>query len=132
METFEQHYKTMMDAIRTYVPNTDLEKVERAVQYAFEKHRDQKRKDGSPYIIHPLAVAEIVAEIGLDTDSILGALLHDCIEDTDSNHDEIARMFGDTVADLVDGVTKLTRVEYSTLEEQQMENLRNIYYRNKV
>ena len=127
METFQEHYDAMVKAIRQYTPNVDMALVDKAVEYAQNKHRDQKRKDGSPYSIHPLSVAEIVAEIGLDTDSILGALLHDCIEDTDSNHDEIARLFGDTVADLVDGVTKLTRVEYSTLEEQQMENLRKMF-----
>ncbi|MBQ1679058.1 MAG: bifunctional (p)ppGpp synthetase/guanosine-3',5'-bis(diphosphate) 3'-pyrophosphohydrolase [Oscillospiraceae bacterium] len=127
METFQAHYDSMMDAIRTYVPNTDLEKVERAVQYACEKHKDQKRKDGSPYIIHPLAVAEIVAEIGLDTDAITAALLHDCIEDTSASFDEISRLFGKTVAELVEGVTKLTRVEFSTLEEQQVENLRKMF-----
>ena len=127
METFEQHYKDMMEAIRTYAHNTDLEAVERAVRYADEKHRDQKRKDGSPYIIHPLAVAEIVAEIGLDTDAIVGALLHDCIEDTSASFDEISRLFGRTVAELVEGVTKLTRVEFSTREEQQVENLRKMF-----
>ena len=127
METFEQHYNAMMEAIRTYVPNTDLDQVERAVQYATEKHKDQKRKDGSPYIIHPLAVAEIVAEIGLDTDAIVAALLHDCIEDTSASFDEISRIFGKTVAELVEGVTKLTRVEFSTLEEQQVENLRKMF-----
>ncbi len=127
METFEQHYEAMMEAIRTYVPNTDLETVERAVQYAAEKHKDQKRKDGSPYIIHPLAVAEIVAEIGLDTDAIVAALLHDCIEDTSASFDEISRLFGSTVAELVEGVTKLTRVEFSTREEQQVENLRKMF-----
>ena len=107
--------------------NVDMALIDRAVDYARVKHKDQKRKDGSPYIIHPLAVAEIVAEIGLDTDAILGALLHDCIEDTDSTYDDIARNFGPTVASLVEGVTKLTRVEYSTLEEQQMENLRKMF-----
>ncbi|MBQ6160894.1 MAG: bifunctional (p)ppGpp synthetase/guanosine-3',5'-bis(diphosphate) 3'-pyrophosphohydrolase [Oscillospiraceae bacterium] len=127
METFEQHYESMLRAIRTYAPNTDLEAVERAVRYADEKHRDQKRKDGSPYIIHPLAVAEIVAEIGLDTDAIVGALLHDCIEDTSASFDEISRLFGRTVAELVEGVTKLTRVEFSTREEQQVENLRKMF-----
>ena len=127
METFQQRYDAMMEAIRTYAPNTDLEAVERAVRYADDKHRDQKRKDGSPYIIHPLAVAEIVAELGLDTDSIVGALLHDCIEDTSASHDEIAKLFGPAVAELVEGVTKLTRVEFSTLEEQQAENLRKMF-----
>lgn len=127
METFQEHYDLMVKAIRQYTPYVDMELVDKAVKYAAQKHADQKRKDGSPYIIHPLAVAQIVAESGLDTDSILGALLHDCIEDTDSNHDDIAGMFGATVADLVEGVTKLTRVEYSTLEEQQMENLRKMF-----
>ncbi len=127
METFQKHYDSMVAAIARYTPNIDMHAVDRAVAYARKKHENQKRKDGSPYIIHPLAVAEIIAEIGLDTDSIQAALLHDCIEDTDSNYDEIAKSFGATVADLVEGVTKLTRVEYSTLEEQQMENLRKMF-----
>ena len=113
--------------IAQHCPLADMAVIDRAVEYAAEKHRDQKRKDGSPYIIHPLAVAEIVAETGLDTDAILGAILHDCIEDTDSTYDEIARQFGSTVASLVEGVTKLTRVEYTTLEQQQMENLRKMF-----
>ena len=120
METFQEHYLSMKRTIAARKLNVDMALIDRAVDYAREKHKDQKRKDGSPYIIHPLAVAEIVAEIGLDTDAILGALLHDCIEDTDSTYDDIARNFGPTVASLVEGVTKLTRVEYSTLEEQQM------------
>ncbi len=127
METFQEHYDSMVAAIARYTPSVDMDAVNRAVDYARKKHEPQKRKDGSPYIIHPLAVAEIIAEIGLDTDSIIAALLHDCIEDTDSNYDEITEKFGSTVADLVEGVTKLTRVEYSTLEEQQMENLRKMF-----
>ena len=127
METFQEHYDAMAKAIAKHAPYVDMSVIDRAVEYASEKHKEQKRKDGSPYIIHPLAVAEIVAEIGLDTDAILGALLHDCLEDTDSTFDDIARQFGQTVAELVEGVTKLTRVEYSTLEEQQMENLRKMF-----
>ena len=127
MESFQDHYDSMMLAIRRRNPAADMELINRAVEYADRKHASQKRKDGSPYIIHPLAVAEIVAEIGLDTDAILGAILHDCIEDTDASHDEIARQFGSTVAALVEGVTKLTRVEFSTLEQQQMENLRKMF-----
>ncbi|MBQ3216652.1 MAG: bifunctional (p)ppGpp synthetase/guanosine-3',5'-bis(diphosphate) 3'-pyrophosphohydrolase, partial [Oscillospiraceae bacterium] len=127
MESFAQHYDSMMASIRRHCPQADIAVIDRAVEYADKKHANQKRKDGSPYIIHPLAVAEIVAEIGLDTDAILGAILHDCIEDTDSTHDDIARQFGSSVAALVEGVTKLTRVEYSTLEEQQMENLRKMF-----
>ena len=101
--------------------------IEKAYKVASEAHKNQFRKSGEPYIIHPLAVAEIVAEIGLDTDAITAALLHDCLEDTDASFEEISRMFGETVANLVEGVTKLTRVQYSTMEEQQMENLRKMF-----
>ena len=127
MESYQEHYDSMIRAINKYMPGTDLAIVNKAVDYANEKHKLQKRKDGSPYIIHPLAVAEIVAELGLDTDAILGALLHDCIEDTDASHDDIAKLFNPTVAELVEGVTKLTRVEFTTHEQQQMENLRKMF-----
>ena len=79
MESFAAHYGSMYQAIQRYMPGTDMTMIDRAVEYAREKHKDQKRKDGSPYIIHPLAVAEIVAEMGLDLDAVLGAILHDCI-----------------------------------------------------
>ena len=84
METKQEHYESMMQAITRYAPSADLEVIQRAYEYADEKHKSQLRKSGEPYIIHPLAVAEIVAEIGLDTDAITAALLHDCLEDTDA------------------------------------------------
>ena len=127
METFEEHYASLQEALRKYAPGTDMALIDQAVEYANAKHKYQKRKDGSPYIIHPLAVAEIVTEMGLDSDAVLGALLHDCIEDTDASHEEIARLFGDTVAELVEGVTKLTRANFSTSEQAQMENLRKMF-----
>ena len=127
MESYSEHYESMCATVRKCMPGTDMAIIDRAVEYAREKHKDQKRKDGSPYIIHPLAVAEIVAEIGLDIDAILGALLHDCIEDTDASHDEIAKLFGDTTAELVEGVTKLTRANFSSTEQAQMENLRKMF-----
>ncbi len=127
MESFAAHYGSMYQAIQRYMPGTDMTMVDRAVEYAREKHKDQKRKDGSPYIIHPLAVAEIVAEMGLDLDAVLGAILHDCIEDTDASHDEIAKLFGKTTAELVEGVTKLTRANFSSTEQAQMENLRKMF-----
>ena len=117
----------MQAAIAKHLPGADLQLIDRAVEYANVKHQFQKRKDGSPYIIHPLAVAEIVAEMGLDMDAILGALLHDCIEDTDASHEDIERIFGGTVAELVEGVTKLTRANFSTSEQAQMENLRKMF-----
>ena len=127
MESFAEHYGSMYQTVNRCMPGVDMTMIDRAVEYARQKHKDQKRKDGSPYIIHPLAVAEIVAEMGLDVDAILGALLHDCIEDTDASHDEIARIFGNTTAELVEGVTKLTRANFSSSEEQQMENLRKMF-----
>ena len=127
METFEQHYASMRATIENRMPGADMALVDRAVDYANEKHKAQKRKDGSPYIIHPLAVAEIVTEMGLDMDAILGALLHDCIEDTDASHEEIEKLFGRTVAELVEGVTKLTRANFSSTEQAQMENLRKMF-----
>ena len=117
----------MHAAIMKYMPNADMALVDKAVEYANAKHKYQKRKDGSPYIIHPLAVAQIVAEIGLDMDAILGALLHDCIEDTDASHEDIEKIFGTTVAELVEGVTKLTRADFSSSEQAQMENLRKMF-----
>ncbi len=127
VESFSDHYESMRATVMKYMPGTDMDLIERAVEYAREKHKDQKRKDGSPYIIHPLAVAEIVAEMGLDIDAVLGALLHDCIEDTDASHDEIAKLFGSTTAELVEGVTKLTRANFSSTEQAQMENLRKMF-----
>ena len=117
----------MCDAIKKHLPGADMTLIDRAVDYANQKHKVQKRKDGSPYIIHPLAVAQIVAEMGLDCDAILGALLHDCIEDTDASHEDIEKIFGPTVAELVEGVTKLTRANFSSSEQAQMENLRKMF-----
>ena len=127
METFEDHYASMHTAIMKYMPNADMSLIDKAVEYANAKHKYQKRKDGSPYIIHPLAVAEVVAEIGLDMDAILAALLHDCIEDTDASHEDIEKLFGSTVAELVEGVTKLTRTDFTTSEQAQMESLRKMF-----
>ena len=127
MESFAEHYASMSQTIRKCLPGVDMSRIDRAVEYAAEKHKEQKRKDGSPYIIHPLAVAEIVAEMGLDLEAILGALLHDCIEDTDASFDEISRLFGSTTAELVEGVTKLTRANFSSTEQAQMENLRKMF-----
>ena len=127
METFAEHYASMCAAIQKHMPNADMALIDQAVEYANAKHCYQMRKDGSPYIIHPLAVAEIVVEMGLDCDAVLGALLHDCIEDTDASHDDISKLFGETVAELVEGVTKLTRANFSSTEQAQMENLRKMF-----
>ena len=126
MDPILERYHALEDKIKTYNPALDTQRLFNAFNYADNAHAGQLRKDGSAYITHPLAVAEIVAELELDTDSIIAALLHDCIEDTGATHEEIAKLFGPTVADLVEGVTKLTRVQYTSKEEEQMENLRKM------
>ena len=126
MDPVLESYHALEEKIKQYNHNLDTKRLYAAFQYADQAHSGQLRKDGSPYITHPLAVAEIVAELELDTDSIIAALLHDCIEDTGATHEEIAKLFGATVADLVEGVTKLTRVQYTSKEEEQMENLRKM------
>ena len=127
MESFELHYESLQKTLQKHMPGVDMALIEQAIAYAQDKHKTQKRKDGSPYIIHPLAVAEIVAEMGLDRDAVLGALLHDCIEDTDASFEDIAKRFGKVTAELVEGVTKLTRANFSSSEQQQMENLRKMF-----
>ncbi len=128
MVTVEERYEHLEKTIRGYNISADLGQIRAAFDYAQEHHGTQMRRDGSPYITHPLQVAQIVAEMRLDSESIIAALLHDCIEDTDSSYEDIARQFSPTIADIVDGVTKLTRVKYNTMEEEQMENLRKMLF----
>ena len=122
----EQEFEQVLKKVREYNPGTDEQRLMAAFRYAENAHREQKRRDGSPYVTHPVAVAGIVAELQLDDDSLIAALLHDCIEDTPSTYNEIAKLFGQQVADLVDGVTKLEKIVYTNKEEEQMENLRKM------
>ncbi|MBQ6974140.1 MAG: bifunctional (p)ppGpp synthetase/guanosine-3',5'-bis(diphosphate) 3'-pyrophosphohydrolase [Oscillospiraceae bacterium] len=125
--TPDEMYQHLEDTIRSYNPGADFAHIRQAYEYAAAHHGQQKRKDGSPYVTHPLNVAQILAEeLHLDSESIVAALLHDTIEDTDVTHEDIARLFSPTVADLVEGVSKLTRVQYTSKEEEQMENLRKM------
>ena len=112
--------------ILEYNPSADLGRIRAACDCADRAHGGQKRRDGSPYVTHPIAAAMITAEMGLDEDSIVSALLHDCIEDTSLTHEDIAKQFGTNVANIVEGVTKLTRVQYTSKEDEQMENLRKM------
>ncbi|MDP4109853.1 MAG: RelA/SpoT family protein, partial [Bacillota bacterium] len=113
--------------IKKVNPSADVDRIRQAFECAFEAHADQKRRDGSPYISHPLAVAEIILDMGLDTDSIMAGLLHDCLEDTKLTYEDIEEKFGAVVADLVDGVTRLGKIQYSSKEERQMEDLRKMF-----
>ncbi len=123
----EDQYAHLVETVRNYNPAADFIHIESAYHFAKRCHEGQRRKSGEPYIIHPLAVAQIVAEeLKLDSESIEAALLHDCIEDTAATYADIARLFSPTVADLVEGVSKLTRIQYATKEDEQMENLRKM------
>ena len=123
----EEQYQRLAETVREYNPAADFARIESAYHFAKRCHQGQRRKSGEPYIIHPLAVAQIVAEeLKLDSESIEAALLHDCIEDTAATYADIARLFSPTVADLVEGVSKLTRIQYATKEDEQMENLRKM------
>ncbi|MCI2055937.1 MAG: bifunctional (p)ppGpp synthetase/guanosine-3',5'-bis(diphosphate) 3'-pyrophosphohydrolase [Oscillibacter sp.] len=125
--TIQEQYDLLEKTILSYNPQADIPQIQAAFEFATKCHDGQKRKSGEPYIIHPLAVAQIVAEeLKLDSESIEAALLHDCIEDTQATHDQISKLFSPTVADLVEGVSKLTRIQYATKEDEQMENLRKM------
>ena len=126
MDPILESYQALEQKVAAYTPNLDTTRLHDAFTFAYAEHQGQLRKSGEPYIIHPLAVADIVADLGLDIDSVIAALLHDCIEDTPATHEDIAKKFGPTVADLVEGVTKLTRMQYVSKEEEQMENLRKM------
>ena len=121
-----QAYEQFRDAVLENNPGADMERIRKAFFYAVEAHNGQTRKNGDPYVTHTIASAVIAAEIGMDEVGIIAALLHDVLEDTPITFEELAAEFGEDVAHVVEGVTKLTRVQYSTLEENQMENLRKM------
>ncbi len=105
----------------------DTKLIMKAYNLAAEKHKDQKRGSGEPYIIHPLNVAYILANIGLDDNTICAALLHDVVEDTDVTNEDLVEMFGNEIAEMVEGVTKLSNLQFATVEETQVENYRRMF-----
>jgi GTP diphosphokinase / guanosine-3',5'-bis(diphosphate) 3'-diphosphatase len=116
----------LISELAGYHPQADLPLVRRAYQFAAEAHDGQTRKSGDPYVTHPLAVAQIIAELKLDVASVCAGLLHDCVEDTTATVEQLGDIFGKEIAFLVDGVTKLGKLPYSTREEQQAENFRKM------
>ncbi len=119
-------YEELKNIIQESGKEYDREKIEAAYRLAEEKHREQKRSSGEPYIIHPLSVAAILVGLGMDSESVMAGLLHDVVEDTDCSIEDITKQFGKEVALLIDGVTKLGKIPYSSREEQQAENLRKM------
>lgn len=121
-------YKELINSVLKYHPSTDISMIEKAYKIASEAHEGQKRKSGEPYIIHPLCVAIILADLELDKETIVAGLLHDAVEDTWMTYEEVEKEFGSEVALLVDGVTKLGQLSYSADKvEVQAENLRKMF-----
>ena len=120
--------KETISMLKDANPDVDVEIVEKAYEFSKTMHKDQKRKSGDPYIVHPVEVAYIAAQLSLDVYAVTACLLHDVVEDTDCSYEDIELKFGKTVAELVDGVTKLKQIQYSTREEQQVENLRKMFF----
>ena len=121
-------YEELISSVKKYHPSTDLTVIQKAYESAYKAHEGQKRKSGEPYIIHPLCVAIILADLELDKETIVAGLLHDAVEDTWMTVDEVAQEFGEEVALLVDGVTKLGQLSYSADKvELQAENLRKMF-----
>ncbi len=117
----------IIEMIKGYSPGANTDMVYVAYRFAKNLHKDQKRKSGDPYIIHPVEVAYIAAQLALDATAITACLLHDVVEDTPCTYDDVASLFGTPVAELVDGVTKLKQIKYTSREEQQVENLRKMF-----
>ena len=121
-------YNELIAAIRKYHPSDDISMIEKAYQIAYDAHKDQRRKSGEPYIIHPLCVAIILADLELDKETLVAGILHDVVEDTVMTEEEITAIFGEEVALLVDGVTKLTQISWTIDKvEIQAENLRKMF-----
>src|SRR5919109_375241 len=116
----------LLRKVRAYNPKADVRQVQRAFDFAAESHRGQLRKSGEPFIRHPLGVAHILADLGMDTTTLVAALLHDVVEDTDLSLKTIESEFGPEVGAIVDGLTKLDRIEYRTREQEQAENVRKM------
>ena len=126
-EVARAQVRALIERTRRARPASDADLLERAYAFAHEKHEGQKRRTGEPYIEHPIAVAGILAELGMDDPTLAAGLLHDVVEDCGVTFEEIAQRFGMEVAQLVDGVTKLKRIDFSSKQEKQAENLRKLF-----
>ncbi len=122
----DELYRSLEEKVRALRPRDDLSALDRAYRYAADHHKDQKRKSGEPYIMHPLAVAHVLADMQMDLVCIETGLLHDAVEDTNAKLDEIREKFGEDVARCVDGVTKLSKISFANREDRQAESLRKM------
>lgn len=127
MEIHQEMYEQLIKTISSYRKDEDLSMIKKAYELAVEAHKDQFRRSGEPYIIHPLAVAQILAELELDRESIVSGILHDVIEDTEYTYTDIKEMFSEDIANIVNGVTKLLEIKYYSKEDEQAENYRKMF-----
>ena len=118
----------LLSKMKYYYPNAYYEVLERAYRFAKSAHRNQKRASGEEYFIHPYSVAEILVDLGLDTNTVAAALLHDVVEDTPVTREQLLNEFGQEICELVDGVTKLDKINFSSKEEEQADHLRKMFF----
>ncbi|HZY30838.1 MAG TPA: HD domain-containing protein, partial [Candidatus Methylomirabilis sp.] len=116
----------LVESITSYTPDADVAILRRAHEFAATVHRGQARRSGDPYLSHPMRVAAILADLKMDVRAIAAGLLHDAIEDTQTTIEEVRTLFGDEIADLVDGVTKLSKLPFSTREDRQADSFRKM------
>src|SRR5205814_46643 len=119
-------YRDLLKKVRANRPNDDLEIIRKAYDYSLEHHKGQSRATGEPFLVHPLEVATVLAELKLDPTAIAAGLLHDSIEDTQATIEEIEHEFGSQVARIVEGVTKISKIDFASKEERQAENVRKM------
>src|SRR5690348_9972737 len=119
-------FRDLLKAVRDYRPNDDLAIIKKAYDYSLRYHTGQQRASGEPFLVHPLEVACVLAELKLEPNAIAAGLLHDAVEDTAVTIEDIKEQFGDQVAHIVEGVTKISKIDFATREERQAENLRKM------
>ncbi|MFQ5793062.1 MAG: HD domain-containing protein, partial [Acidobacteriota bacterium] len=119
-------FEDILERVRSYHPDGDLELLRRAYVFSAREHRDQVRMSGEPYLVHPLEVASILADLKLDPVSVACGLLHDVVEDTLTNLETLEEYFGKEVAHIIEGLTKISRIQFSSVEEHQAENFRKM------
>jgi GTP diphosphokinase / guanosine-3',5'-bis(diphosphate) 3'-diphosphatase len=126
IQTVDAKFQRLLETVHENRPGDDLELIRKSWAFCMQQHEGQKRASGEPYIIHPLEVAQVLAELKMDSTAIAAGLLHDAVEDTDVTSEEIAKQFGDQVAHIVEGVTKLDKIKFANREDHQAENIRKM------
>src|SRR6266496_1897947 len=119
-------FRELLKTVRLHRPNDDLEVIQKAYDFALKHHAGQNRASGEPYLVHPLEVAHLVAQMQLDSLTVAAALLHDTVEDTGVTIEDVQKEFGEQIAHIVEGVTKISKIDFASRYEQQAENVRRM------